>query len=580
MKEQKSTSTFNRMLGLVKPYLPQFILALSLALSLSVLGAVRPWLIQETVDKHIADMDYDSLLLYCGLFLAALLIESLVRYNFIYTTSWIGQTIIKNFRSNVFKKMTRLRLTYFDKTPIGALTTRTINDVEAVEKTFSEGLISITADLVTVVVIMALMFYTNWQLTFVCLSVFPLLIISTYVFKERVKAVFGKVREMVSRMNSFIQEHISGIKIIQLFTAEQREHEKFKVLNKQLERQNIKTVLYYAIFFPVVEVILASATALILWFGAKEIIDGDASIGVLIAFILYVNMLFRPLRMMADKFNTLQMGLVASKRVFSILDLDEQIPNEGLIKPKTFEGNLEFKNVWFAYEANNPVLKNVSFQLEKGKTLAIVGATGSGKSTIINLLLRFYDIDKGSILIDNTKTQDFELNALRKKISLVLQDVFLFSGSVYDNITLHDKSITEETVVEASKLIGAHGFIEKLPGQYQFNVMERGATLSVGQRQLISFVRALVFDPAILILDEATSSVDSESEKLIQYAIENLIKNRTSIVIAHRLSTIQNADKILVLDQGEVKQVGTHQELIGQKGIYKTLHDEQLVGVE
>jgi len=502
-------------------------------------------------------------------------VETVARYYFSYSTSWLGQSVIKNLRVRVFQHVISLKLQFFDRTPIGTATTRTINDVETINDIFSEGIITIIADLLTIITIIGVMLYTDWRLTLVSLSTFPILLYATYVFKEKIKSSFQDVRNQVARMNAFLQEHISGMRVIQIFTAEKIEMEKFKKINEEHKRANVESIWYFSIFFPLVEVVLASALGLMVWYGAIRIVQYEASLGVMISFILLLNMLFRPLRMLADKFNTLQMGIVASERVFKLLEREDKIENTGMKKAEHLRGEVEYKNVWFAYVEDLFVLKNISFKLQPGKTMAIVGATGSGKTSIVNTLNRFYEISKGHVYIDGTDLKEYDVFSLRSQIGMVLQDVFLFSGSIMDNITLRNDHISREKVIAASKLVGAHDFIMRLPGQYDYNVMERGATLSMGQRQLISFIRALVFDPKILILDEATSSIDTESEQLIQHAIETLVQGRTSIIIAHRLSTIQKADVILVLDHGEIKEMGTHDELLLHDGYYKKLHEMQ-----
>ncbi|MCH8331913.1 MAG: ABC transporter ATP-binding protein, partial [Bacteroidetes bacterium] len=504
-----------------------------------------------------------------------LCVESVFRYYFIYMTSWLGQAIIKTLRTGVFDHIIRLRLSYFDSTPIGTSTTRTINDVETVNDIFSQGLITMIGDILVLISVLIMMFITDWRLSLVCLTTFPILLLATYVFKEKVKVAFQMVRTQVARLNAFLQEHISGMSVVQIFNAEQREMRKFEEINKEHRHAHIQTVWYYSIFFPVVEIILAIATGLMIWWGAHDVIADRISMGVIFAFILYLNMLFRPVRLLADKFNVLQMGMVASERIFNVLDNREVISNTGELEADNIKGSIKFENVHFAYIEDDYVLKNVNFEVEAGKTLAIVGATGSGKTSIINILNRFYEINQGRILIDGTDIKEYEITSLRSQIGLVLQDVFLFSGSIMDNITLRDKTITEEQVIKASKIVGAHNFIIKLPGQYNYNVMERGLTLSMGQRQLVSFVRALVFDPRILILDEATSSIDAESEELIKAAIKKLVAGRTSIVIAHRLSTIQHANTILVVDHGKIAEQGTHNELLQKNGLYKLLYEMQ-----
>ncbi len=564
-----------RIIGLARPYRMHFAAASFLAIAIAVISPLRPYLIQYTVDNYVLGLNSKGLFDMSMILVGMLVIESLLQYGFIYITSWLGQSVIRNLRVRVFGHVVGLRLQYFDRTPIGTITTRTINDVETINNIFSQGLVQIVADLLTIIAIIAFMLATNWKLTLVSLATFPLLIYSTYVFKESIKSAFQKVRNQVAKLNAFTQEHITGMRIIQIFNAQNREMDRFKQINQEHRDAHIQSIWYYSIFFPVVEVILASAIGLMVWYGANRVIHYETTIGTLIAFILYLNMLFRPLRMLADKFNTLQMGMVAADRVFALLDKEETIENQGHHHPDTIQGDVKFEHVWFAYEDQNYVLKGVDFHIRAGETLAIVGATGSGKSSIINILNRFYEIQKGSIKVDGVDLRDYELAGLRKHIGMVLQDVFLFSGTVLENITLRDSVITREQVVEAAKAVGAHDFIMRLPGGYDYKVMERGATLSMGQRQLISFIRALVFNPAILILDEATSSIDTESEMIIQKAIDKMVVDRTSIVIAHRLSTIQKADKIMVLDKGELKEIGTHEELLKLDGYYRKLHDMQ-----
>jgi ATP-binding cassette subfamily B protein len=475
----------------------------------------------------------------------------------------------------VFSHLLSLRLKYFDNTPIGTLVTRAVSDLETIADVFSEGLIVIIGDILQIVVIVGVMMYIDWRLTLISLATIPFLLIATYIFKERTKKAFQDVRVEVAKLNTFLQEHISGMRIIQLFVREKAEMEKFKNINRRHRIAHIKSVWYYSIFFPVVELMSASSIGLLVWYGSKEVLDGSLSLGVIVSFIMYINMLFRPIRELADKFNTLQMGMVSSERIFSVLDTQEQTPNNGTITNIPVQGKITFENVRFAYTEDHYVLKNISFELQAGKTLAIVGATGAGKSSIINLLNRFYEINEGEIRVDDVDIKKYELSFLRSKIATVLQDVFLFSDTISENIRLKNTDISIEKIIESAKEVGAHDFIMNLPGGYDYNVMERGATLSVGQAQLISFIRALVFNPSILVLDEATSSVDTESEMLIQSAIQKLMQGRTSIVIAHRLSTIQNADQIMVLDHGEIVEIGTHQELLHLNGAYKRLYDLQ-----
>ncbi|MDB4538821.1 ABC transporter ATP-binding protein/permease [Saprospiraceae bacterium] len=570
-----------RVLALAKPYRKVFILAGILTALLAPLAILRPYIIKIMVDDYIFKFDIPGLTNMAMLLGFILMIEVALRYVFIYSTSWLGQSVIKDLRVRMFNHISSLRLSYFDTTPIGTSTTRTINDIETINTVFSQGAITIIADLFTVFAVLTIMLITSWKLTLVCLTTLPFLMIATYIFKEKVKISYQKVRTQITRMNAFLQERISGMRIVQVFNAEEKELEKFKNINRKYTQANLDAILYYAVFFPVVEIISAAALGLLVWWGARGVIGGEVTTGTFIAFPIYLSMLFRPIRMLADRFNTLQMGLVASERVFNLLDKNDIIENNGTIKKESIAGDVEFDNVSFAYNNIDHVLNNLNFKINAGETLAICGSTGSGKTTIINILNRFYDIQKGKILIDDVNIRDYELFDLRKKIAIVLQDVFLFSGSVMENITLRDDRISEKEVIDAAKLIGAHEFIERLPNGYNYQVMERGATLSMGQRQLISFVRALVFNPDILILDEATSSIDPESESVIQYAIEKLIDKRTSIIIAHRLSTIRHADNIMVLNKGEIVELGAHDALIEiENGQYKELYEMQFMQLE
>lgn len=567
-----------RVLRLARPYQHIFITAGVLAVILAPLAVLRPYLINVMVDDYVFDFNIAGLTKIAGVFVAVLIIESILRYFFIYSTALLGQSVIRDLRVKVFQHISSLRLKYFDQTPIGTSTTRTINDIETINTVFSQGAITIIADILTLFAVLGMMFYTSWRLTLVCLTTLPFLIAASYIFKEKVKAAFQIVRTQISKKNAFLQERISGMRIVQIFNAEKQEMAKFKAINREYTQANLDSILYYAIFFPVVDIISAASLGLMVWWGASGVIGGEVTLGALIAFPLYLSMLFRPIRMMADRFNTLQMGLVASERVFTLLDKDTKIENKGIYSPNKVAGKIEFKNIFFAYTAHDWVLKNLSFKINEGETLAIVGGTGSGKSTIINILNRFYETQKGEILVDDRNIREFELNNLRQKMAIVLQDVFLFSGSVLENITLRDKQFSRTEVIKAAKLIGAHEFISKLPNGYDYEVMERGATLSMGQRQLISFVRALIFNPDILILDEATSSIDPETESVIQYAIEKLIAKRTSIIIAHRLSTIRHANNILVLDKGEIQEFGAHEELVKiENGHYRELYEMQFL---
>jgi ATP-binding cassette subfamily B multidrug efflux pump len=567
-----------RLLGWARPYRSIFALAAGLAVILAPLAVVRPYLINVMIDDYVFKFDVAGMNRILMIIIGTLFIEVGLRYVFIYSTNWLGQSVIRDLRMQVFKHLINLRLKYFDNTPIGTSTTRTISDIETINRIFTEGVITIVADVLTVIAVVSVMLYTSWELTLVCLTVLPLLFIATYIFKEKVKIAFQTVRNQVSVMNAFLQERISGMQVVQIFNAEKQEMSRFKEINRTYTQANLDSILYYAVFFPVVEIISAMALGLMVWFGAREaMIGAGVTAGAMVAFPIYLSMMFRPIRMLADKFNTLQMGLVASERVFNLLDDNSVIANTGKIKAPRLEGKVRFEDVNFAYNLPNYILKNISFNIKPGETLAIVGSTGSGKTTIINILNRFYEIQSGCISIDDVDIKDYELASLRKRIAVVLQDVFLFSGSVYENINLRDDRISKAQVIAAAKLIGAHRFIEKLPGGYDYEVMERGATLSLGQRQLISFVRALVFDPDILILDEATSSIDPETEAVIQYAIEKLIDKRTSIIIAHRLSTIRHANNIMVLDKGNIMEFGPHEELLRMEdGHYRDLYEMQI----
>ncbi len=564
-----------RLLQYVKPYKWIFLLLIFLTILLATLGPLRPYLVGLTIDNNIAAGDYPGLLMMVGIIFALLLLQSLIQYAHTFMSDWLGQHVIRDIRIKLYEHLLTLKLQFFDKTPIGRLVTRNVSDIETLADVFSQGLAAMMGDLLQLVVILTIMFYTDWRLTLISLSTLPLLIISTYVFKEKIKSAFNEVRNAVANLNSFVQEHITGMSIVQIFNSEEREFEKFKSINNEHRKANLRSVLYYSVYYPVAEVIQAIGIGLLVWYGAKGVIQEFTSIGVLIAFIMYIQMFFRPIRMIADRFNTLQLGIVSTSRIIKLLDSTDHIADNGNLVPEHFKGEVEFKNVWFAYEEENYVLKDISFKARHGESIALVGATGAGKSSVINLLSRFYEINDGSIYMDGIDIREYDLHALRRHIGVVLQDVFLFSGSIRENITLGNKDITEEQVLHAAELVGALGFIQKLPGGLDYDVMERGATLSVGQRQLISFIRAMVYDPQIIILDEATSSVDSETEMMIQAAIEKVLKGRTSIVIAHRLSTIKRADKILVFDKGEIKEAGSHQELLSKNGYYTYLYNVQ-----
>lgn len=578
-------SVLRRVFKFAAPYKSKFFWSIFLAIFLAVISPVRPWLIQLTMNKGMQPGAAVWFLKGAGpviigvtiIQVALLLLETVCRFVFTFFTASLGQSVVKDMRVATYKKVISLNLSQFDKTPIGTLTTRTINDIESINDIFSDGLIPIIADLLSIVAVLGYMFYVDWKLTLICMAPFPALIVATYFFKESVNRSFIRVRNAVAQLNAFVQEHITGMAIVQAFAAQKREFDKFNAINKEHRNANIHSIFAYSVFFPVVELVLAISLGLLVWWAAGA--QSHETAGNITAFILCLNLLFRPLRVIADKFNVLQMGMIASERVFKVLDnTDIAVPaiKEGSQSwPVIVKGKVEFQSVWFGYSEAQYVLKDISFKINAGETLAIVGNTGSGKTSVISLLNRLYHSQKGRIKIDDTNISSFELSYLRSKIAVVLQDVFLFSGSVYDNVTLRNTGIRKNQVTEAARLIGIHDFIMQLPGGYDYNVMERGATLSLGQRQLLSFVRALLYDPAILILDEATSSVDTESEQLIQHAIDKLIAGRTSIIIAHRLSTIRKANNIMVLDKGEIKEIGTHEELLERKGFYYQLHKMQ-----
>ena len=588
-KKTFDVSLLKRVFQFVKPYKRQFYLSLLLSVVLAIFAPIRPYLIQLTIDAatgktvHLpgwlklvlvnSDVsDVTRFIISVTIFqVMFLFIETALRFIFSFVTALVGQNVVKDLRVTVYKKVMSLNLSQFDKTPIGTLTTRTINDIESINDIFADGLIPIVADLLSIILTLATMFWIDWRLTLISIIPFPIIIVSTYYFKESVNKSFINVRNAVASLNAFIQEHITGMQIVQAFAAEEREFNKFRKINKDHRDANIKAIFAYSVFFPVVEVVLAISMGLLVWYIAGNQLDA----GLLVAFILYLNQIFRPLRVIADKFNVIQMGMVSSERVFKVLDNEDVMNDTGTFEPATIKGKVEFKDVSFAYIDDNYVLKNISFTVNPGETVALVGHTGSGKTSIISLLNRLYQIQEGAIIIDDVNINDYKLDILRSRIGVVLQDVFLFSGTVLDNITLRNADITKEEVVQAARLIGVHDFIMQLPGNYDYNVMERGNTLSLGQRQLLSFIRALLYNPSILILDEATSSIDTESESLIQHAIDTLIADRTSIVIAHRLSTIRKANKIIVLDKGEIKEMGTHSELLLAGGHYATLHNMQ-----
>ena len=587
-KQKLKFSILKRVFAFTAPYKNKFYLSLFLAVFLAIIAPLRPLLIQLTINEGIKNETVSRFINGPGGFIIEitliqvliLLIETIARFYFTFTTASMGQNVVKDLRVTTYKKITQFNLSEFDKTPIGTLTTRTINDIESINDIFSDGLIPIIADMLSIVSVLTYMFWADWKLTLVCLAPFPILMLATYFFKEAVNKSFIKVRNAVANLNAFVQEHITGMSIVQTFVAENREQEKFRAINKEHRNANIKAIFAYSIFFPVVELVSAFSISLLVWWGAKDALqlpqeNASHITGIITAFILCISLLFRPLRVIADKFNVLQMGIIASERVFKVLDNTNVMPNMGTLNSGDLKGKLEFKNVSFEYTPGTPVLKNISFTVDPGETLTIVGQTGSGKTSIISLINRLYPISSGQILADGKPIEDYELNFLRSRIGVVLQDVFLFSGSIKDNISLHNDAIPIEKINETAKLVGLGTFIEKLPNGYNQNVMERGSMLSIGQRQLLSFARALLYNPSILILDEATSSVDTESEMLIQNAIETLVSGRTSIIIAHRLSTIRKAEKIMVLEKGEIKEMGNHEALMNQKGAYFKLYKMQ-----
>ena len=558
--------------GFVKPYQGAFYLLILLTFLLGALAPLEPYLVQLTIDRHITAGDYNGLVRMTILLGILVTTQGLVQYTQTYLGDWLGQRVIKDIRIELYAYILRLRTSFFNQTPIGRLVTRNISDTETLANVFRDGIAALMSELLQMLLMMGLMFYLNWRLALLSLAMVPAILVITYVFKEKIKHVFEALRNAVSRLNSFVQERIIGMSIVQIFGREQHELEQFKALNKAHRDAGIKSVQYYSRYFPFINLLNSVSISFLIWYGAKDVLHGTVSLGELVAFLMYINLFFRPLHLIADRFSTLQMGLVSTERMMRLLNNGEQVDNTGTYAPQQLRGDITFQNVWFAYDDDHYVLKNVSFHLEAQKSLAIVGATGAGKSTLINLIDRFYDIQKGVISIDGTDIKSYELQNLRKRVGLVLQDVFLFSGSIHDNITLGNPGISREQVIEATRLIGLHDFISVLPGGYDYNVMERGMTLSMGQRQLLSFARMLVYDPAILILDEATASLDTESERLIQKAMAILMQNRTSILIAHRLATIQQADKILVLNQGELQEEGTHTSLLAQGGYYAALH--------
>ncbi len=575
-------SLLKRVFHYARPYRRRFYLSIVLAFLLAIFAPARPWMIQHTINKYVMEGSLNWVIWITLIQIGLLLIESAFRFYFTYITAWLGQNVVNDLRQKVYGKVLGLNLSQFDKTPIGTLTTRTINDIESINDIFAEGLIPIIADLLSIISILLVMFFIDWKLTLICLAPFPFLIVATYFFKESVNRSFIRVRNAVAALNAFVQEHLTGMQVVQSFAAEDKEFDKFRKINREHRNANINAIFAYSVFFPLVEIILAVSTGLLVWWAATRSmgmtsIEAGEMAGKIISFMLFLNLLFRPLRVIADKFNVLQMGMIASERVFKVLDNEDYIHPSPLetYDPKEVKGKIEFDKVSFSYTGDKYVLSDISFMARPGETIALVGHTGSGKTSIISLLNRLYHIQKGQIRIDDVPIDHYKLDSLRKNIGVVLQDVFLFSGSIMDNITLRNPDISTEQVIAAAKMIDMHDFIMQLPGGYNYNVMERGNTLSLGQRQLISFIRALLYNPSILILDEATSSVDTQSEILIQHAIDKLIAGRTSIVIAHRLSTIRKANNIIVMDKGVIREMGTHDQLMQKGGFYANLHKMQ-----
>ena len=571
-----------RLLGHTNNYRGTFIYVAIAAVVMSFLGVLRPLIMQKAIDESIVPKDLENLVFYISLMIGILLLEVIFMLTFIFFTNWLGQSVIRDIRVKLFDLMLSFKLKYYDTSAVGRLTTRAVNDIETISSIFSQGLFMIISDLLKMIVILGVMLYKSWQLTLIVMSILPLILYATRVFQRAMKVAFEEVRAQVANLNSFVQERITGMKIVQIFTREKKEYNEFKAINEKHKKAWIKTVWYNSIFFPIAEMASSVAIGLVVWYGGLNAAEGGViTLGAIVAFIELSQMLFRPLRLIADKFNTLQMGMVAARRVFDVLDTKSNIDDSGTLLLESTKGSIEFKNVRFSYVEEEEIIKDISFKVAPGETVAIVGATGAGKSTIINLLSRFYEINSGAILVDNKSIKSYTLKSLRSHIAVVLQDVFLFSNSVLNNITLNDTSISEEQVINAAKKIGIHKFISSLPNGYHYNVKERGVMLSSGQRQLLAFLRAYVSNPSILILDEATSSVDSYSEEMIQVATEKITKGRTSIIIAHRLATIKKADQIIVMEAGKIVEIGTHKELIKKgNGYYKNLYEVQFLKKE
>jgi len=568
---------FGKLMVFVKPFRTTYYFVLITAILLSLFSTMTPYLLKVTVDDYIRPRDYEGMLFFVFLMFVTLLLEVIFQFLFVFYANWLGQKVIKDLRVQLFNKIIHFKMAYFDKTAVGRLVTRSVSDIETIASIFSQGLFMIIADLLKMFLVIGVMLYVDWRLSLIVFSVLPVILYATRLFQKSMKKAFEEVRLQVANLNSFVQERIAGIKIVQLFHREKTEYNNFIEINEKHKKAWLKTVWFNSIFFPVAEISSSVTIGLLVWYGGLNVISGgDVSLGTIFLFIQMSQMLFRPLRQIADKFNSLQMGMVAAERIFGILETESIISNKGTLKPDQVAGHIKFKELGFSYLPGEPVLHSLSLDIKAGETVAIVGATGAGKSTIINLLSRFYEFDTGEITIDGYSIREYDLNVLRKHVSVVLQDVFLFADSLFNNITLFNPELTKSDVIKASKQIGVHDFIESLPGGYDYNVKERGVMLSSGQRQLIAFLRAYISEPAILVLDEASSSVDSYTEEVIQRAIDTITKNKTSIVIAHRLATVKNADKIIVMDQGHIVEEGTHKELLNIKeGHYAKLYEVQ-----
>jgi subfamily B ATP-binding cassette protein MsbA len=573
-------SLFKRLMRYVRPYKFTFVFVLTAAILLSVFSTLNPYLLKITVDDYITLKDYDGMLVFIGIMTGVLFLEVFFQFSFIYYANWLGQRVVYDLRKELFRRMIGFRMTFFDKSAVGRLVTRSVNDIETIASIFSQGLFMIIADLLKMLIVMGVMLSASWKLSLIVFAVLPVILFATRKFQKAMKFAFDEVRTQVANLNTFVQERISGMHIVQLFVREQQEHQSFQEINEKHKKAWLKTVWYNSIFFPIAELSTSITIGLLVWYGGLSVIaqENGITLGSIFLFIQLSQMLFRPLRQIADKFNTLQMGMVAVQRVFVVMDTDSHISDNGSLDAKQLRGEISFQNVVFSYKEDEPVINDISFDVKSGETIAIVGATGAGKSTIINLLSRFYDIHQGSINVDGQNIKSYKLSSLRNAIAVVLQDVFLFADTIQNNISMWDSDISEEEVMEAAKQIGIDRFISKLPNKLQYDVKERGAMLSSGQRQLIAFLRAYVSNPSILVLDEATSSVDGETEELIQIATERLTKDKTAIIIAHRLVTVQKADRIIVMDKGKIVEIGSHEKLLQiDGGFYQNLHNVQLV---